>query len=167
MKTDEIKKIIKDLWLDFDKVTINKDNSIDYDGNVNIRGRGLDKIPLQFNIVNGDFDCSFNNLTSLKGVPRKCNDFDCHVNQLTSLEYAPIECEYFNCRINRLTSLEYAPIECEIFNCESNKLTSLEYAPEKCEYFYYDNWDSIEKITYKEPAYILKQLKQNRIDLFD
>ena len=33
---DDIKKIIKDLGLDFNLVTINDDNSIDYDGNVDI-----------------------------------------------------------------------------------------------------------------------------------
>ena len=100
---EEIEKIIKDLGLDFDKVTINKDNSIDYNGDVKIAGKNLDIIPLQFNIVKGDFNCYGNNLTSLKGSPQKCNNF------------------------------------------------------------YYNKWDSIKKVTFKEPVYILKILKQKKL----
>ena len=71
MKTKaEIKKIIKKLKLHFNKVTINKDNSIDYNGDVDISNKKLDIIPLQFNIVKGNFDCSDNKLTSLKGAPK-------------------------------------------------------------------------------------------------
>ena len=46
--------------------TINKDFSIDVNENVNLSNRGLKKLPLKFNKVNGYFDCSRNNLTSLR-----------------------------------------------------------------------------------------------------
>ena len=47
MKTkDEIKKIIEELGLIFNKVTINDDNSINYDGNIDISNKELNKIPL-------------------------------------------------------------------------------------------------------------------------
>ena len=68
---------------------------------------------------------------------------------------------------NKLKSLEGAPEKCNEFNCSYNELTSLEGAPKKCNEFDFNKWDSIKKITFNEPAYILKLLKQKRIDLFD
>ena len=180
---DEIKK----LGLDFNKVTINNDNSIDYNGDVDISDKNLDKIPLQFNIVNGNFNCSNNKLTSLEGAPKQCNDFNCFNNDLTNLKGAPQECNNFDCSTNNLKSLEGAPIKCKEFNCTLNKLTSLKGAPQQCEYFYcswndltslkdapkrcnefnFNNWDNIKEVSFKEPIYILKLLKENRIDLFN
>ena len=163
----EIKKIVEDLELDFNLVTINNDGSIDYDGDVYIANLSLEKIPLQFNIVNGNFNCSLNELTSLKYVPKQVKGFNCSDNKLTSLKYAPKECEYFYCWDNKLTSLKYAPEKCNVFDCDNNNLNTLEDAPEKCNDFIFDKWDAIKKVTFKEPTYILKLLKQKRIDLFD
>ena len=44
---------------------IDKDNSISVNGNVNINGLNLKKIPIKFNKIMGDFSCDTNNLTSL------------------------------------------------------------------------------------------------------
>jgi hypothetical protein len=49
--------------------TINSDNSVDVDGDVNLWGKKLKSIPLNLNIVNGYFECGYNYLTSLKGCP--------------------------------------------------------------------------------------------------
>jgi len=107
MQTDDIKKIIKDLGLDFDKVTINKDNSIDYNGDIDISFKGLDKMPIKFNIVKGDFDCSNNKLTDLNGVPIECNNFDCYNNKLRSLEYAPKKCNHFGFYIEEIKEVTF------------------------------------------------------------
>ena len=48
-------------------------------------------------IYKGNFDCSYNNLTSLEGVPNKVKgNFDCSNNKLTSLETLPKYYKRFN-----------------------------------------------------------------------
>ena len=59
--------------------------------------------------MNGDFLCSTNNLTSLKGSPQEhvTGNFHCNANNLTSLEYSPIQVDgHYNCHHNRLSSLK-------------------------------------------------------------
>ena len=66
--------------------TINEDSTIDVDGNVYLRNKGLTKIPLKFGKVSGYFDCSFNKLISLSGAPLSVGrGFYCFNNQLKSL----------------------------------------------------------------------------------
>ena len=50
--------------------TINPDGSIDVNGSVDLSQYKLIELPLRFNKITGYFDCSNNNLTSLKGCPR-------------------------------------------------------------------------------------------------
>jgi hypothetical protein len=113
--------------------TINSDNSVDVDGDVNLWDKKLESIPLNFNIVNGYFDCGSNQLTSLKGCPvRVGNWFSCYSNELTSLQYSPqyVENSYFSCRMNKIESLQYCTeLIRSDFSCGNNKLTSLEYHP--------------------------------------
>ena len=85
--------------------TINPDGSIDVDGGVDLSRYKLIELPLTFNKVSGWFDCSNNNLTTLKGSPRWVGD-------------------YFNCRNNYLPNLEFSPDYVGgWFSCEYNKLT--------------------------------------------
>jgi hypothetical protein len=86
--------------------TINDDLSIDVDGYVDLHDKGLTKLPLKFNKVNGDFNCTFNNLKSLEGAPKEVNgDFYCYKNDLTSLEGASKEVTgNFYCSNNQLYS---------------------------------------------------------------
>jgi hypothetical protein len=113
--------------------TINSDNSIDVDGDVNLWDKGLTSIPLNFNIVNGYFECDDNNLTSLKGCPvRVGNGFYCDNNNLTSLQYSPqyVESGDFSCGWNKIESLQYCTeLIRDDFYCYDNKLTSLEHHP--------------------------------------
>jgi len=84
----------------------------------------METLPFRFGIVTGTFDCSKNNLTSLKWAPKEVGeDFGCDGNELTSLEGAPIEVgRNFGCRFNNLTSLEGAPKKVgEDFWCNNNK----------------------------------------------
>lgn len=105
-------EIIK--WLDSKNIKnykIDSDNHISVNGNVDISDNDLKEIPVQFNIVSGIFNCSYNNLTSLKGAPIKCYSFDCSHNCLTSFEYGPLE--LFGNLIannNKINSLKDFPI---------------------------------------------------------
>jgi hypothetical protein len=113
--------------------TINSDNSVDVDGDVYLYGRKSKLIPLNFNIVNGYFECSWNYLTSLKGCPVRVGDyFSCYHNNLTSLQYSPqyMENGYFGCGRNKIESLQYCTeLIRSNFYCGYNKLTSLEHHP--------------------------------------
>ena len=76
--------------------TINRDGSIDVDGNVFLGSiphlvfKFLRKLPLKFNRVSGDFYINENKLTTLEGSPKSVSgDFYCFDNLLTSLEGCP------------------------------------------------------------------------------
>jgi hypothetical protein len=88
------------------------DGLVNVDGDVNLRGKGLTKLPVQFGIVTGNFLCWENNLTTLEGSPREViGGFSCGFNQLTTLEGSPREVgKNFYCSNNKqLTSLVGAP----------------------------------------------------------
>jgi len=91
------------------------------------------KIPIQFNYVSGDFDCSYTNITSLKGAPRYVGgNFHCFMSkQFTSLQYAPREVGgTFNCSNTIITSLKGAPREVGgSFSCDRTPITTLWGAP--------------------------------------
>jgi hypothetical protein len=140
--------------------TINSDNSVDVNDNVYFCDKKLESIPLNFNIVNGYFDCNHNYLTSLKGCPVRVGDrFSCHNNQLTYLQYSPqyMENGNFSCGWNKIESLQYCT---ELirggFSCNNNKLTSLEYHPTVYGEFYcgYNQINTFENFYYyKEDVY--------------
>ena len=91
--------------------TINTDGTIDVHGNVYLSIRRSTKLPLKFRNVSGDFDCRFNNLTTLVGSPQSVDgNFYCYSNELTTLEGAPKSVGGgFTCSYNNLTTLEGAP----------------------------------------------------------
>ena len=126
------------------------------DNSINLSGIDLKKLPDFSNcVVNGNFDCSFNQLTSLEGAPKEVDgSFYCSSNQLTSLEGAPQEVGgYFYCSNNQLTNLKGAPKEVGgKFDCSYNKLTTLEGAPKEVggDFYCYDNQlTSLEGAPYK------------------
>ena len=60
------------------RYTINDDLSIDVDDNVNLTLYSLEYLPLKFNYVSGNFDCSHNKLKTLEGCPQTVGGiFDC------------------------------------------------------------------------------------------
>ena len=84
--------------------------------------------------VSGDFNCAYNQLTSLEGGPKEVDgNFACYDNKLTSLKGGPKEVDgNFSCFNNKLTSLIGSPQKVGAdFICASNKLTSLEGCPQK------------------------------------
>jgi hypothetical protein len=96
--------------------------------------QGLTELPdLSRVILEGNFHCSGNKLTSLKGAPRSVGGhFWCDNNLLTSLEGAPAVVEGdFNCVHNRLKTLKGGPRRTRgFYYCEHNELASLEHGPQ-------------------------------------
>ena len=124
-------------WLDENDIknyTINSKGEVDVNGDVILDYKNLTEFPsfIQFGTVKENFFCNNNNLTTLKGAPKKVGGgFECSYNKLTSLKGAPNEVGgYFDCSFNNLISLEGAPnVVNGYFNCSTNKLTSLKGAP--------------------------------------
>ena len=113
---------------------INKDLTVNVNGDVDLSYKYLKKIPIQFNIINGNFYCNNNELTSLKGCPHEVKKrFTCNNNKLVNLIYAPKKItESFDCSVNQITSLEGCPeVITGDFSCYHNKLTNLEGCPKE------------------------------------
>lgn len=109
---------------------IGHDNYKDYIGDyvnveddVDLSNLNLEKLPIRFGDVSGNFYCDGNKLTSLEGAPERVYSFDCSHNMLTSLKGAPkLVNGSFNCTYNNLTSLDGAPeYVLSDFNVSHNK----------------------------------------------
>lgn len=127
---NQVKKWLDDMGIS--KYTINEDLTVDVDGNVFINHKHLKYIPIQFGEVNGLFDCSYNELESLKGSPIFIyGEYRCNNNDLKSLEFAPKSIYgCFHCNGNSLTSLVGGPTYVNgDYYCYYNDLTSLEGMP--------------------------------------
>lgn len=137
-------------------VTIRRDGYLDVNGNVKICDTDLQKLPLKFGNVYGNFLCHSNKLTTLKGCPKYvAGDFNCgHNVNLKSLKFGPEEVGGdYSCHENGLVTLKGAAREIKgNFNAFLNQLTSLVGAPEKigknC-YLHHNNLTSL-----KGPKYI-------------
>lgn len=111
--------------------TILKDNSVDIHGDVRLHDKltNLLKLPLKFNKVEGDFDISDNELTTLEGCPKiVTGDFLAYKNEITSLKGSPKEVggNYIILQ-NNISSLKFAPtLVKEDFICSHNPLKDLD-----------------------------------------
>jgi hypothetical protein len=104
--------------------TINPDGTVDVNGDVYLISRGSTKLPLKFGRVDGYFDCSYNQLTTLEGGPRSVGgDFYCGGNKLTTLEGGPREVGgYFDCSYNPIYSVY------KLFPNHKSFMDSLDYS---------------------------------------
>lgn len=107
------------------------DNSVNVTGDVRLTGalENFQKLPVNFNEVNGNFDISDNVLTSLEGSPKKVKgDFLAHKNELVSLKGGPKEVsKNFVILKNNISSLQFSPAFVgEDYICSNNPITSLE-----------------------------------------
>ena len=101
-------------WLDEYKIIdyfVKDDLTVNVENNVFLINKGLVEIPIQFNVVNGDFYCGSNNLTSLRGSPKELEGtFSCSDNKLTTLKFCPdFVRDNFVCMDNLLTILDEIP----------------------------------------------------------
>jgi hypothetical protein len=131
-----MEKSIKDwcLHLGLKNYEIDENDVVNVYGDVDMSDEILTKIPIQFGIVKGFFNCSRNRLTSLEGSPKEVGvSFYCNFNQLISLEGSPKEVgDVYNCSRNQLTSLKGGPVKVGgNYLCEFNKLITLEGGPTK------------------------------------
>ena len=138
--------LIKD-WLkkyDIQNYKINKDNTIDVDGIVNLCNYQESEIPsyIQFNKV-AIFKINNSKIKTLRGCPREVTDiFQCiNCDSLKTLEGAPErvigEFDCSNC--NSLTSLKGAPKGVDSFSCTYCKsLKTLEGSPITASYYHAD-----------------------------
>jgi hypothetical protein len=132
-----MKKTILDVenWLNefsINNYAISDDLYITVYGNVNLNGNlGLKKLPVKFKLVDGYFDISNNNLTSLEGCPDTVTkDFNCSNNNLTSLLDSPYKVGDFDCSNNKLVNLSHCPKEVSgFFDCSSNQIISIKGSP--------------------------------------
>ena len=120
--------------------TINQDKSIDVAGVVDLSNLSLIKLPLKINKISGSLQIHGNKLISLKGCPDSIEtNFDCSYNQLTSLKYFPkhIGGRLIGIDHNQLKSLEFLPLDYknDLF-CSYNKLTNLKGCPPKLQSLY-------------------------------
>jgi len=128
--------------LEIENFTVNNDLTVDVDDNVDISDKNLTEIPVQFNKINGWFNCSGNKeLKSLKGCPQiGITDFLCRDCDLRDLKGVPKEIKgRFECGDNeKLNSLKGCPqIGVTYFWCYNCDLRDLEGAPKEIE----DNFD--------------------------
>jgi len=131
-KPYSIEEII-DIRLKLGECTKNPDGSYSCKDDVDLSGMGLEKLPVRFKEVIGNFDCSNNKFTTLEGSPEYVSEFFwCSHNKLTTLKGAPRKVRGgFICSDNELVSLEGAPRYVGFeFLCLRNRLRSLEGAPE-------------------------------------
>ena len=104
------------------------------EGDLDLSNLNLTELPDLSRVeVKGNFCCQFNQLTSLKGAPRKVGEgFYCGDNLLNSLQGAPEEIgNSFECMNNELTSLDGSPKRVGgCFICDFNKLSSMQGIPD-------------------------------------
>jgi len=107
---------------------ISEDFYVSVQGNVNLSDKLKDeKLPVRFDRINGNFDISNNNLTTLEGCPKVViKDFNCSYNKLTSLFDCPTDVGNFDCSHNSLKNLSYGPKEVKgNYDCSFNELISI------------------------------------------
>jgi hypothetical protein len=113
--------------------TINPDDTIDVNGDVFLYNElgDMEKLPVKFGKVSGNFNIRNNKLTTLEGCPYYIgSNFSCHNNRLTTIEGCPkIINGYVWCSRNTLTTLKGIE-KCEIFgdfNCQNNNIPPENY----------------------------------------
>ena len=137
MNVSEIETWLKEHGIN--NYVMSDDYQISVQGNVNLndklKGQNL---PVVFDRIEGYFDISNNNLTSLVGCPKVVvRDFNCSKNKLTSLFDCPIEVGEFDCSYNLLKNLSYGPKEVKgNYNCSFNELTSIKASPRTVKGFF-------------------------------
>ena len=128
--TDKIDELLKKYFKITGEYSI-VNGRVDVDGDCMLTAKCI-KLPVKFNKVSGDFNCRYNELTTLEGGPTSVGgDFRCKYNQLTTLQGGPNSVGGdFYCGDNQLTTLEGGPTSVGgDFYCDGNRLTILDGGP--------------------------------------
>ncbi len=124
--TAEIKQ-----WLhehDIEEYFIHSNLIVDVLTDVDLSSENLEELPIQFGFINGNFSLFGNELSTLKGCPRRVMGyFDCSHNNLKDLKFCPNEIEgTFFLSNNHIKGLEYAPDMVKgKFKCYGNPIEDL------------------------------------------
>ena len=113
-------------------IKITDDLIVNIDHDVILRGKKLTRLKVRFGQIGGNFDCSQNELISLKGCPETVfGHFSCADNNLTDLLGGPKQVlGAYDCSHNKLASLQgIAEGINDDLNISYNKLTTLEHGP--------------------------------------
>ena len=113
--------------------SISDNGLVDVDGSVYLSLSNLNRLPLKFGKVTGNFDCGDCHLTILEGAPQEVvRNFRAYKNNLTTLAGGPkLVRGDFKCFSNQLISLEGAPQGVGgTFDCSHNRLVTLNGAPQ-------------------------------------
>lgn len=122
-------------WLQSQKIykyVIHPDLSVDALQSISFGCQNLKCLPVRFRSVEGNFHCSYNQLTTLEGCPQYvAGDFTATDNCLTSLQGGPLVVKgNYEVAHNQLTSLEYLASEIGAsLYVSNNELSSLEFCP--------------------------------------
>lgn len=161
---DRMKKLSEELGVDGELI-YNGDETFNVNGNVRIPYH-ITEIPIKFNTISGDFNCSETKITSLKNSPEKVvGDFNCSDNNITSLQDAPkVVYGNFNCSKTNITSLEGAPQEMKGFDCSSTLITSLKGAPQRVERYFDCSKTDITSLNYA-PQVVIEDFDCSRTNI--
>ena len=114
------------------KIEIDDDGYVSVDGHCTYEAGGPSRFPVNFKHVSGNFDCSTNLLSSLKGAPETVGgSFTCRRTGIRSLEYCPTKIGHsFDCGRNPIESLKGCPtIVPRVFDCSEPGIQSLLHGP--------------------------------------
>jgi hypothetical protein len=131
-KIFESTKSIDDICREYgiQNYTINPDGSVDVDGDVNLTFKGLEKIPIKFGNVKGEFSCYHNKLTSLEGCPKSVDILRAYNNKLKSFIGTPKVVNTLQVNDNEILSLK---------GLEYSSITYLQYSNNPIHHITY-NW---------------------------
>lgn len=127
---NQVEKRLKELGITTGYRIRADDLSVDVNGDVDISVKNLEYIPVNFNNIGGNFNCSHNSLTSLEGSPTKAQSIHCAHNMITTLSHCSRIVTFINCSHNKLETLEGTPDSIKQLFCGNNLLTTLRHCPQ-------------------------------------
>jgi len=87
---EQIEFLDKVVWGGRNNWTLNSDGKVDVNNWVIMSNMGLTEIPVKFGRISIQFNCAYNNLTTLKNCPDYVGKrFNCSNNNLTTLDDLP------------------------------------------------------------------------------
>lgn len=107
-------------------LTINDDYSVTTHY-VNMSGLNLSEVPIKFELVDGTFDVSNNQITTFKNFPKKCRYMDANNNNILSLKGCP-QAGTLRLKNNRIESLEGIYLGADFIDLASNNISDLTLA---------------------------------------
>ncbi len=142
------------------------ENGIGVGEDVNLSNKNLYNLP-QFYYTGGYFNCAWNNLTDLQGIPSLSIGewFGCSYNKISQLIVSKHLDNHLYCRNNKITSLGKLDRIYGEFYCSTNKLKSTKDIPRVDNRLYLsDNPLPRQLLKYIKNQELLKQIIEYQVD---